>query len=138
MTVYVDDFKLAGPSANLAEGWNLIRSHIKTEDPEPVTHYLGCTHRASAVKMPDGTVVKTMEYDMQGFSESSVEAYSSMHLEITGKVAKCKHVDSPFLLEDHSECPAGKPCASGPSVTCTWCQASFPVGSLPYDTTVAK
>jgi hypothetical protein len=88
LTVYVDDFKLAGPTANLAQGWSLIRSKIKTEDPEPVSHYLGCTHKASAVQMPDGTVVKIMEYDMQGFLESSVEAYSSMHLEITGKVAK--------------------------------------------------
>ena len=29
LMVYVDDFKLAGPSANLAEGWRLIKSKVK-------------------------------------------------------------------------------------------------------------
>ena len=34
LSVYVDDFKLSGPIKNLAEGWQLIREHLDTEDPK--------------------------------------------------------------------------------------------------------
>ncbi len=51
LVVYVDDFKLAGPAANLAKGWDLVRSKgkdtagIEMDDPTPVGRYLGCEHR---------------------------------------------------------------------------------------------
>ena len=32
LVVYVDDFKLSGPAANMAKGWSLIRSGIRTEE----------------------------------------------------------------------------------------------------------
>ena len=35
LVVYVDDFKLSGPAGHLAEGWKLIRSSIKTDEPHP-------------------------------------------------------------------------------------------------------
>ena len=53
MTVYVDDFKLAGPAVNLAEGWRLIRGDATIErtgkglvmdEPTPLGQYLGCNH----------------------------------------------------------------------------------------------
>ena len=44
LIVYVDDFKLAGPKQNLTEGWKLIRSKIKTEDPTKIDKFLGCQH----------------------------------------------------------------------------------------------
>jgi hypothetical protein len=51
LVVYVDDFKLSGPIPNLARGWQLIRRHIRTEDPTPTGKYLGCDHRVSRVPM---------------------------------------------------------------------------------------
>ena len=45
LTVYVDDFKLVGPAANITEGWRLIRKGIITGEPEPIGRYLGCEHR---------------------------------------------------------------------------------------------
>ena len=41
LSVYVDDFKLAGPVGNMAEGWKRIRSVIKMDDPTPLGKYLG-------------------------------------------------------------------------------------------------
>ena len=44
LMVYVDDFKLSGPKANMAEGWTLLRKGIDTEEPTPVGRCLGCNH----------------------------------------------------------------------------------------------
>ena len=45
LVVYVDDFKMAGPKDKMKEGWDLISSVIKMEEPGPVDRYLGCHHR---------------------------------------------------------------------------------------------
>ena len=45
LVVYVDDFKMAGPASNLAEGWRIVRRHVKTETPTALDKYLGCQHR---------------------------------------------------------------------------------------------
>ena len=44
LVVCVDDFKLAGPKGNLAQGWKLIRKGVRTEGPTPAGKYLGCEH----------------------------------------------------------------------------------------------
>ena len=44
LVVYVDDFKLSGPKANLAQGWSLMASKIKLEPPSSIKRYLGCEH----------------------------------------------------------------------------------------------
>ena len=44
LVVYVDDLKLAGPSANLAKGWNNIESAIEIDTPESLGRYFGCGH----------------------------------------------------------------------------------------------
>ena len=36
LAVYVDDFKMAGPASNHAEGWKLIGTHIDMDTPEDV------------------------------------------------------------------------------------------------------
>ena len=48
LVVYVDDFKMAGPSGNLAKGWSLIRKGVSTELPTPTGKYLGCDHLVSS------------------------------------------------------------------------------------------
>jgi hypothetical protein len=35
LVVYVDDFKLAGPAKNLAEGWTRLRKGLDLDDPAP-------------------------------------------------------------------------------------------------------
>jgi len=42
--VYVDDFKMSGPSCNIDEGWKLISSQIDMDSPEDAGRYLGCEH----------------------------------------------------------------------------------------------
>eukprot|EP00972_Heterocapsa_arctica_P053828 7927453-Heterocapsa_arctica.AAC.1 len=37
LMVYVDDFKMSGPSGNMIHGWALISKPIKTDEPMPVT-----------------------------------------------------------------------------------------------------
>ena len=42
--VYVDDFKMSGPSENIDAGWKLIASQIDMDTPEDAGRYLGCEH----------------------------------------------------------------------------------------------
>ena len=55
LIVYVDDFKLAGPTNNLSEGWKFIRKGIQTGEPEPVNRYLGCEHIVIEATIPVGS-----------------------------------------------------------------------------------
>ena len=58
LTVYVDDFKLAGPAHKLKEGWNLIRNSFggdggsETDEPADVSKYLGVDHIVRDDKHP--------------------------------------------------------------------------------------
>ena len=54
LAVYVDDFKLSGPTANLKKGWDLIGKHIKLEKPSPLGRYLGCLHVTFKTDVTDG------------------------------------------------------------------------------------
>lgn len=40
----MDDFKMAGPKANMDEGWKLISKNIDMDTPEDAGRYLGCDH----------------------------------------------------------------------------------------------
>ena len=42
LSIYVDDFKLSGPKANLAKGWALLEEVIDLDEPGPAGLYLGC------------------------------------------------------------------------------------------------
>jgi hypothetical protein len=57
LVVYVDDFKLAGPSQNMDEGWRLLRKGLAIEASTPVGLYLGCRHEVTTVKGKSGPVV---------------------------------------------------------------------------------
>ena len=50
LSIYVDDFKMAGPTENIDKGWALLRSKIDMEDPTPVGLYLGCQQQRFDVK----------------------------------------------------------------------------------------
>ena len=44
LVVYVDDFKMAGPSSNLKKGWELIGSVLDMDTAEALGRYFGCEH----------------------------------------------------------------------------------------------
>ena len=44
LMVYVDDFKMFGPSENMSMGWELIRTSIKSDEQSPPGKCLGCNH----------------------------------------------------------------------------------------------
>jgi len=95
LVVYVDDFKLAGPTANLKEGWELIRSSIKTDEPHSLGIFLGCKHKSFEKVLPEcGTKVRGVEYNMEDFLRSCVDRYR----ELTG-VTTLRRAVTPFLPE---------------------------------------
>ena len=50
LSVYVDDFKLAGPARNVEKGWKLLASDLELDPPQPLSLYLGCIHERSEVR----------------------------------------------------------------------------------------
>ena len=48
LVVYVDEFKLAGPSSYLKEGWARLRRGLDLDEPSPSGLYLGCLHERFA------------------------------------------------------------------------------------------
>ena len=65
LTVYVDDFKLAGPAGNLKEGWRLISDYLDVEKPGGLGLYLGCKHEREEMVV-DGNPLTVMRYNCQG------------------------------------------------------------------------
>jgi hypothetical protein len=44
VVVYVDGFKMAGPSANMEKAWASIKAAVDIGYPEPYDRYFGCMH----------------------------------------------------------------------------------------------
>eukprot|EP00969_Alexandrium_andersonii_P298316 13186170-Alexandrium_andersonii.AAC.1 len=77
---------MAGPTKNLAKGWELIRQSrlsadgerkpgLTMDDPTPFGRYLGCEHITGEKVSPiTGKRVRILEYDMSEFMELCVEA----------------------------------------------------------------
>ena len=126
--MYVDDFKMAGPTVHVKQGWDLFRQKIKTEEPTPSGKYLGCDHKLmnklitvpsdSAKKEAGGDpkaehIVKppplpvsfranVIEYDMSSFLSQCVDRYCELaHVSRD----KLKRVDTPFTVASTSELP---------------------------------
>ena len=102
LSVYVDDFKLVGKKANLAEGWKLITgSGLVLDPPTPLGDYLGCgqfpvhvspqeaQRRLEYVRplfedidnlktVKAGKPVKAIRYNMFGFFRQCVEVYCDL------------------------------------------------------------
>ncbi len=49
LSVYVDDFKLAGLAKNLKKGWSLIQSKLRLDAPTELGDYLGCGQKPICV-----------------------------------------------------------------------------------------
>ena len=106
LMVYVDDFKMSGPTKNLPEGWKLLRSGIDMDDPYPLDRCLGCIHHIRA-GMINQKPVQIIEYDVCDFMQQCVQAYKNACGEPDMQLRK---VDTPFLPS-----PEGGICAGASS-----------------------
>ena len=88
LVIYVDDLKLAGPSENLAKGWEMLRTVLRIEPETDLGLYLGCVLSQGETQLHNGKKVKTITYNMEGLLKLSVEKY----LDIIGKDTKLKKV----------------------------------------------
>ena len=75
LVVYVDVFKMSGPTVNQASGWKLLEdAGLVLTNIEPVKRYLGCDHvRVESVVA--GKAVAGMAYDMRDFMTACVDNY---------------------------------------------------------------
>ena len=90
---------MAGPSANFAKGWSLIRQNIKTDEPHAVTKCLGCEHLVRDTNV-GGVSVKQMEYNMRLFFEPCVGSYLALS---KTTIYILKPAKTPFLDESKVE-----------------------------------
>ena len=96
LVVYVDDFRMSGPSGNLAKGWSLISKGLKVDPPTPLGQYLGCDHEQFSFTLPCGRKARGVRYNMSHFIEQCVERY----LSLAPAGTKLKTVSTPFVAED--------------------------------------
>ena len=101
LVIYVDDLKLAGPSENLAKGWEMLRTVLRIEPETDLGLYLGCVLSQGETQLHNGKKVKTITYNMEGLLKLSVEKY----LDIIGKDTKLKKVSTPSLPEETKSKP---------------------------------
>jgi hypothetical protein len=120
LIAYVDEFKMAGPTGNLAKGWELIRQGIKMDDPVPMGHFLGCTREEGSAVLDDGSPVRTMTYNMQPYFETCVDLYR----ELIDPRVKWPRASTPFLEE--SAVDSARPSGDGPWLECPHCVGRFP------------
>ena len=121
LVVCVDDFKMAGPQKNLAQGWSMLRTRLKIEPETGLDMYLGCNQSKGNVTLGNGHRVTTVTYDMEQFLRSCVDRY----LEVAGDV-KLNKVVTPELHEETKNHVSRKPAREGPSVVCNWCNNLVP------------
>ena len=97
LVLYVDDFRMSGPKANLPKVWSRLRTGpnaLTLDDPKPPDRELGCYHRRFETTV-NGAPVRAMEYDMRDFMRSCVEKY----LEVTETDEKSlKRDETPFRV----------------------------------------
>jgi hypothetical protein len=100
LVVYINDFKLSGPSANLKKGWAMIHKLVKTGMPSTLGFFLGCRHDTFTRTLPDSDVVaRGIDYNMEDFLRSSVERYE----ELAG-VTVLRRATTPFIDEPTKPC----------------------------------
>ena len=121
LVIYVDDLKLAGPSENLAKGWEMLRTVLRIEPETDLGLYLGCVLSQGETQLHNGKKVKTITYNMEGLLKLSVEKY----LDIIGKDTKLKKVSTPSLPEETKYSPYRAPSDGKRKVECPWCAHSF-------------
>jgi len=105
LNVYVDDFKMSGPAANMKEGWAKIRKGLEVEDPAALSLYLGCYHEYFERKDPFGHLVRGRSYNQEDFLRSCIERYQDL-----SGCKKLSKAATPFLEDPPADIdlPAGE------------------------------
>lgn len=98
--VYVDDFKLSGPTEFLEKGWGHIRkSGLKIEPPTGPGLFLGCVHERCEETI-DGRFVRGFKRNMEAYLLDTVVRYIEMVKQQTGRdvnLMSKKQAPTPFL-----------------------------------------
>ena len=138
LSIYVDDFKVAGPAQKVDAVWKELRKYLKLDDPTPFGRYLGCNQNQinitpeqsrkyleniipvvfkekleGGMKWSDMThkcpPIRAVEYDMREFMSSCVDKYC----ELTGTQERnLKTVTCPGV-DDHQLKPENYEIAGG-------------------------
>ena len=98
LTVYVDDFKMAGPKDSLAKGWEIVSQRLQMDPPTPMGQYLGCMHRPFELEV-DGCAVRGVEYDMEDYISSKVDQFLDLVEKTTGQRPRITSAVTPFSPE---------------------------------------
>ena len=112
---------------NLAKGWKLIASKLTIEDPAPSTIYLGCKHIYSHSKLSCGKSCCKVVYDMEDYLKSIVSSYKTC--QTMGTDPKLRKVDTPFAVDDKSECKFKAPVEGELCINFDWRGHVFPAKS---------
>ena len=120
LVIYVDEFKMSGPSASMKEGWWILQQCLAIEAPAPTGIYLGCGHEVGSISV-GGATIRTLTYNMEEFLGSCVERY----VELAGGGVKLRAVGTPFLHDDQANSYHGRPQPGGASIECPWCKHTF-------------
>lgn len=128
LMIYVDDFKLAGPKANLSIGWKMIQEAVEMGRTEPTGLFLGCMHQRIERPVKDGTKVRGIEYDMESFLTLTCKRYVDMVENLDPKrMVNLSKIDIPFLEDDSKCAPARGAIGEFPAVARPHCDATFPI-----------
>ena len=129
LSVYADDFKMAGSKKNLPLGWKLLRQGLHLEPEKGIdehgTVYLGSRHVVLSVKLPNGTTATTTTYDMECILTSCVDKYKS----VIGPKVPLRQYSTAFMPEGDRDSPVGAP-GAGPVRECPWCFRTGPPQSF--------
>jgi hypothetical protein len=114
LVLYVDDFLLSGPKANLDQAWSLIRGVVKLGKQGPLAQFLGCGHIVKPAPLPGDPQRVEISYDMRKYLEQSIASYRSL----AGVSSPFARVDTPYLTEpdDLEQLPEGKHASVAQSV----------------------
>ena len=110
LTIYVDDFKLAGPVENLTEGWALLRSRLEIGPEAKTGMYLGCNVIKQEIRLANGVMARGIVYDMEAFLRQCVERY----LSLAGTKIKLKTAHTPFIAQDNNRSQFRNPVSKDP------------------------
>ena len=67
LVIYVDDLKMAGPTAQLPKAWAMLRKELRLEEETPLGLYLGCRISKGEAVLHRKTPVQTVTYDMETY-----------------------------------------------------------------------
>ena len=91
LTIYVDDFKLSGPSDNISKVWKLLESVLELEEAgtegRVAGRFLGCDHHKKTLII-DGRTYQVMVYDMEDYLSAICTDYAALVTDLTGKPFK--------------------------------------------------